>query len=120
METEVVKVKNSYTVKFTIGVQTFTLADYGVRTKKEAEWLEERLKEAFADFASQFKLLPVPSVTITDEEIEKQFPTDVKTLSWSLKYPSTFVVLRLIEENRMAQQGAKWAISQLQGKETIK
>jgi hypothetical protein len=71
METEVVKVKNSYTVKFTIGVQTFTLADYGVRTKKEAEWLEERLKEAFADFASQFKLLPVPSVTITDEEIEK-------------------------------------------------
>ena len=48
LKTKIVRWKNKYRIKFSIGVQTFTLAYKGKR--KECQWMIGCLKEAFKNY----------------------------------------------------------------------
>jgi hypothetical protein len=69
--------------------------------------------EAMEEYA-QIKLLPVPSVTITDEEIE----TKAHELALFTGYDGKYNVNTKVEVNCIRM--GKWVISQLPAKETIK
>ena len=53
VETKVIKYNGTWAVKFSIGIQSFTLDTVGGNTKAEALWMKKQLNHAFKNLKSK-------------------------------------------------------------------